>query len=136
MENGTITNSQITASGYISATYQPAYARLNRYDEGVKQGWIPSSYTSTNQWLLIDLHRQTLITGIVMQGQYRGSYSSPHWTRTYRVLKSLDNTNWQYVTDENAVTEVRFMPFAIARVLQLCFSLNYILGNHGNKQSF
>ena len=119
MENGTITNSQITASGKISAIYQPAYARLNLYDEGVKQGWIPY-YKNTNQWLLIDLHRQTLITGIVMQGQFRRSYSSPYWTRTYRVSISLDYTHWQYVTDENDVTEVRCMPFAIARVL--CFS--------------
>ena len=109
MEDGTITDAQISSSIHLAATYRPCYARLNLYVDGDKQGWIPYYYTRTDQWLLIDLHRQTLITGIVMQGQYKGSHSSPHWTKTYKVSISLDNTDWKYVTDENGVVEVRLV---------------------------
>ena len=123
MENGTITDSQIESSGDFSAIHIAAYGRLNLYVDGVTQGWIPASYLRANEWLQINLYRQTLITGIVMQGQYRGSYNIAHWTTTYKVSTSLDNKLWEFVTDENGVVEVRLMTFCYCHFFCLIFPL-------------
>ena len=130
MEDKTITNSQLTSSGNRGALHQAAYGRLNLHVDGVKQGWIPYYYHYASQWLLIDLHRQTLITGIVMQGQYRGSYSSPHWTKTYKVSTSLDNAQHAYVRDENGDVEVKLNSFYCCLFFFIFFLLLFIHIEH------
>ena len=123
MENGTITDSQIESSSDLSSKHQAAYGRLNLYVDGVTQGWVPKYYYSNFEWLLINLYRQTLITGIVMQGQFWGSLSQLALTKTYKVSTSLDNKHWEYVTYGNGAVEVRLMTFCYCHFFCLLFPL-------------
>ena len=48
--------------------------------------WRPSN-NGTDQWISVNLYRQTQVAGVVMQG----AHSNNWWVKTYKVAYSLDN---------------------------------------------
>ena len=96
MESGVISDTQITSSSESSDTSTAIYARLN-----TDGAWIAAD-NDKNQSVEVNLYRQTVITGVNMQG----NPSSDKWVTRYKVEFSLDHSKWEYVPDENGITEV------------------------------
>ena len=93
IESGAISDTQITFSNESSDT---AKARLN-----TDGAWIAAA-NDKNQWVEVNMYRQTVITGVNMQG----NPSSNDWVTRYKVEFSLDHAMWEHVSDENGTTEV------------------------------
>ena len=89
MEDGYLLGSQITAS----TTSNHVYSR---------GGWV-AGVDDTSQWLQVNLFRQTLVGGVIIQGR-QGQYE---WVTKYKVATSLDGSTWDNVKDENGTEEVR-----------------------------
>ena len=107
MQDGTITDNQIISSVARSTLYPPRSARLWHAD-GVTYGFIPSSHTSTDQYIEVDLQRVVWVSGIIMQGIDSPDYQC--WTERYKVKYSLDKLSWHEVYDERHVEEVSLTP--------------------------
>ena len=95
IESGNVTGAQLTASSF-DGNFQAANAILNQ--EGA---WVPAT-NDLNQWLQIDLHRQLLVSGVVIQGRS----DVKRWVTRYQVEYALDGVSWENVTDESTKTEV------------------------------
>ena len=97
MEDGRITDSQITASSYHSRyyLYEPRRGRLNEY----YLSWA-SNYRNTNQWIKVTFDEVHYITGVITQGY------DDAWVTSYKVAFTEDGTNWQYVTGTNGQDKV------------------------------
>ena len=96
MESGVISDAQISSSSESSDTSTAIYARLN-----TDGAWIAAN-NDKNQWVEVNLYRQTVVTGVNMQG----NPSSDTWVTRYKVEFSLDHDLWKYVPDENGPIEV------------------------------
>ena len=103
MESGVISDAQITSSSELKDTSTAIYARFNQSGEigGTDGAWI-AAIKDKNQWVEVNLYRQMVITGVNMQG----NPSSDKWVTRYKVEISLDHAMWEYVPDENGITEV------------------------------
>ena len=95
IEFGNVTGEQLTASSFYGR-FQAANAILNQ--EGA---WVPAK-NDQHQWLQINLHRQILVSGIVIQGRY----DVERWVTRYQVEYALDGVSWENVTDESLLAEV------------------------------
>ena len=96
MESGIILDTQITSSSDLSGTSTALFARFD-----TAGAWI-AAIDDKNQWVEVNLYRQTIITGVNMQG----NPSSDKWVTKYKVQFSLDHTVWKYVPDEYGIIEV------------------------------
>ena len=102
MESGVILDTQISSSSDLSDTSTAIYARFNYSGiSGTDGAWIAAN-DDKNQWVEVNLYRQTVITGVNMQG----NPSSDKWVTRYKVEFSLDHALWEYVPDENDTIEV------------------------------
>ena len=95
IESGNVTGDQLTSSSF-DGSFQAANAILNQ--EGA---WVPAT-NDQNQWLQIDLHRQLLVSGVVIQG----TPDSEGWVTRYQVKYALDGVSWETVSYENTSAEV------------------------------
>ena len=99
MQNGHITDAQIASSSYTN----PWFARNARLFSTINS-W--KTYpNNTDQWIGVDLYRQTQVTGVVLQGDFGNNW----WVKTYKVAYSLDNDDrhFEFVKDESGNPEVR-----------------------------
>ena len=98
MEDDFITDNQIESSSN-SGNWHIQNPRL--LSEII--AWRPSS-DDTNQWISVNLYRQTQVAGVVLQGAYGKNW----WVKTYKVAYSLDNKEIPYeiVKDEFGNQEV------------------------------
>ena len=105
MESGVISNTQITSSSELSDNSTAIYARLNQLSEsnGAGSAWIAAT-NDHYQWVEVNLYRQTVLTGVKMQG----NPFFDKWVTRYKVKFSLDHAEWEYVSAENGITEVSF----------------------------
>ena len=74
---------QMTASSQSSSSYSASQAFPNG------NGWVTNG--NHNQWLQVDLGKETDVKGISTQGRRHGSY----WVRTYTISYSDDGTNFK-----------------------------------------
>ena len=96
MEDGRITDSQITASSEIVHTiyHGPTNARLNqRQESGVTSGSWSAQTKDTNQWIQVDLRVATWVTGVMIQGRAGNN----QWVKKFKVQYSSDGVIWKYV---------------------------------------
>ena len=96
IESGNVTSDQFTASSF-NGSFVASNAILNQ-----QGAWVPAT-NDQHQWLQIDLHRQVLISGVMIQG--RPDFEE--WVTTYHVEYALYGSSWELVKDENTKTEVR-----------------------------
>ena len=103
MESGVISDTQITSSSELIDSSSAIYARFNQLGEndGTYGAWIAAT-NDKNQWVEVNLYRQTVVTGVNMQG----NPSSDKWVTRYKVEFSLDHALWQYVSNESGIAEV------------------------------
>ncbi|XP_072369925.1 coagulation factor V [Scyliorhinus torazame] len=107
MENGTITDDQITASSFVSSwwgSWKPSLARLDR--EGRINAW-KSKKQNTDQWLQVNFLKKKKITGIITQGAR--SLTTTMFVQSYAVHYSFDGNIWLPYTDQPGVDEKIFM---------------------------
>ena len=96
MKNEHITEAQIESSSHNSAWLAQNSRLLSTIN-----AWRPSN-DNTDQWISVNLYRQTQVTGVVLQGAYGNNW----WVKTYKIAYSLDNNNFVFVKDEMENPEV------------------------------
>ncbi|XP_060103746.1 contactin-associated protein-like 2 [Heteronotia binoei] len=90
-----LAHSSFSSSSYLSNSYAPGYAKLNK--RGGAGGWCPSD-SDHYQWLQVDFGNRKQISSIATQGRY----SSSDWVTQYRMLYSDTGRNWKpYHQDGN-----------------------------------
>ena len=93
MENGAISDRQITASSQLDTNHAATQGRLHFKATANKAGsWSPGSDDSS-QWLQVDLDIQnTKVISVATQGRD----DSPQWVTKYKLQYSNDGVNFQY----------------------------------------
>lgn len=95
MENGGISDSSITSSGYYVATYPPADIKIDN-----ENMWIvsPHELNHTNHWLLVDLGKVLTIEKINILRKipfYRHIRRiTPSWLETFSLLYSNNSKDF------------------------------------------
>ena len=100
MQNDYITDEQIESISVYSS-WSAQNSRLN----SKINSWRPIDYHSANQWISVNLYRQTQVTGVVVQGDFGNNW----WVETYKVSYNLDNdfsNYFEFVKDESGNPEV------------------------------
>lgn len=93
MENGKISDNQITASSEYDVTTGAPNARLNfRARDGLAGAWSPRA-SDQSQWLQVDLQRFINITGISTQG--REGCVCNQFVKSYTISFSDDGKKFQ-----------------------------------------
>ena len=98
MENGAISDSQISASSQWDSSLSPKNGRLN-HEQGPKKGgaWA-ARRNNDEQWLQIDLRdQQTKVTRVGTQGRYHGDNQ---WVTKYKLQYGNDEGSLQYFKEE------------------------------------
>ena len=88
MENGTILDSQISASSVYDRNHAAEQARLHFKRHGLKTGSWSAKNNDKNQWLQVDLQQTTRITAIATQG--RNGYTPGQWVEEYKLQYGED----------------------------------------------
>ena len=102
MENGNISDGQITVSSKLWADVPASNGRLNFPGSGSNPGaWLPAK-TDLNPWLQVDFQRSTIVTGISTQG--RSDYNQ--FVKKYSISFSDDEVTFNFFKVDNIV-EVR-----------------------------
>ena len=102
MENGEITDDQISASSRAQDITPAKVARLNRINgtDKLQGAWVAGT-KDLNQWLQIDLRvPHTGVTGVATQGRN----GNGHWVTKYRLEYSNDEVNFQYYREQGQST--------------------------------
>ena len=105
MQTREISKAQRSASSELSANTTSYYSRLNQPNTA----WVAGT-DDENQWLEENVYRQTVITGVNMQGHP----SVDQWVTRYKVDVSLDHVQWSSVLDEYDDIEVILFRFALS----------------------
>lgn len=104
MENGDISDAQISASTSWNSNHAPAQARLNFQETAVKAGSWAAAVNDVNQWLQIDLHdTDTVVARVASQGRdYSSSWYGPHlqWVTKYKLQYSNDGVSFDYYKEQ------------------------------------
>ena len=96
MESGAIADSQITASSEYDIYHSPKRARLHTKEAGLAIGtgaWA-SLTNDLNQWLQVDLGKNTPVTHVATQG--RNSYSPTQTVTKYKLQFSDDAASFLF----------------------------------------
>ena len=93
VENGAITDRQVSASSQWDVNHAPRQGRLNFQAVPGKAGSWSARANDVNQWLQIDLRNQnTKVTRVATQG--RNAYGQ--WVTKYKLQYSNDGQNFLY----------------------------------------
>jgi len=93
MENGVISDGQISASSQMDANHAAIQARLHFETGSGKQGAWSAKSNDVNQWLQVDMDcENTAVTKVATQG--RNSYGQ--WVTKYMLQYSNDGVTFQY----------------------------------------
>ena len=98
MENGTISDGQISASSQLDANHTAIQGRLQRGTAS----WSSAGNDST-QWLRVDLGGQhTKVTRVATQG---GNGANAQWVTKYKLQYSNDGASFQYYREPGQNTD-------------------------------
>ena len=92
MEDGAISDAQITASSQWDDNHSPERARLNTKMAGPKRGGWSSRPCDLNQWLQVDLGTYTIVTRVATQGRN----GHDQWVTSYRIEYGNDGVNFHF----------------------------------------
>ncbi|XP_020614402.1 EGF-like repeat and discoidin I-like domain-containing protein 3 [Orbicella faveolata] len=95
MENGEISDRQITASSQLDASHAATQGRLNLKATGNKAGSWSALSNDPSQWLQVDLGcSNTKVTRVATQGRN----DPPQWVTKYKLQFSNDGVKFHYYT--------------------------------------
>lgn len=86
MEDGAITDTQITVSSQVDGNHSAGQARLNFKADGTNVGGWSALKDDRNQWLQVDLGSYTRVARVATQG--RNAYG---WVTKYKLQYSDDD---------------------------------------------
>lgn len=119
MENGAISDLQISASSQWDAHHAPPQGRLHFKRSGVKRGSWSARVNDGDQWLQVDLGSQyTKVTGVATQGRN----GHPQWVKKYKLQYSEDGVSFQYYKEPEYTEEKVSWTLHIAIKIQLSLS--------------
>ena len=104
MENGTILDSQISASSVYDRNHAAEQARLHFKRDGLKTGSWSAKDNDKNQWLQVDLQQTTRITAIATQG--RNGYTPEQWVEEYQLQYGEDVQTFKFYRIANHSNKV------------------------------
>ncbi|KAL9976335.1 hypothetical protein ACROYT_G013625 [Oculina patagonica] len=105
IENGGITDGQMTASSQWAVTHGPKRGRLNSQETASTTGGWVSGINDAYQWLQIDLgHRNTRVTRVATQG--RNVYDQ--WVSTFKLQHSNDGVTFEYYREQGQSADKEF----------------------------
>lgn len=96
MENGEISDEQISASSELSSSNAASQGRLNLMKSGDNDGTWVAAYNNGDQWLQINLGNQTRVTGVATQGRN----GVEHWITKYNLQYSDYGVNFPYYMEQ------------------------------------
>ena len=102
MKDGTILDSQLTASSIWHVAFVPYKARLDQSGQ-----WLANRQSqNVFQWIQVDFGGTVrYISGLITQG---GTAAFPRYVTNYKIEYSTDDLVWQFVKyDDNNQTKVR-----------------------------
>ncbi len=92
MENGTISDGQVSASSQLDVNHSAIQGRLN-----CEAGSWTAARNNSSQWLQIDLGSQyTKVTRVATQGRNEAA----QWVTKYKLQYSNDGVNFQYYREQ------------------------------------
>ncbi|XP_066019015.1 uncharacterized protein [Pocillopora verrucosa] len=91
MEDGTITDDQVSSSTRLDDNHSPSKARLNFKEEENNAGGWSAQTNDENQWLQVDLGSYTRVTRVATQGLNVNN----EWVTKYKLQFSDDGKNLQ-----------------------------------------
>ena len=101
MEDGAISDAQISASSQWDANHAAKQGRLHFQAVSGKAGSWSAQFNDLNQWLQIDLGNQhAKVTRVATQGR-NAAYSQ--WVTKYKLQYSDDGVNFQYYQENGAI---------------------------------
>jgi len=93
MENGAISDRQITASSQLDGNHAAIQGRLNFEATANKAGSWSAGNNDSNQWLRVDLGSQhTKVTRVATQGRN----DAAQWVTKYKLQYGNDGVNFHY----------------------------------------
>ena len=107
MEDGSISDSQISTSSQLDSSHAVTHGRLHFEATAAKAGSWSAGSNDVNQWLQIDLgSRHTEVTRVATQGRH----DYPQWVAKYKLQYSSDGVNFQYYRDrEKTAYKVKYV---------------------------
>ena len=100
MENGEISDRQITASSQLDASHAALQGRLNLKATGNKGASWSAVSNDPSHWFQVDLNSpNTKVTGVATQG----SNHPPQWVTKYKLQFSNDEEKFRYYTDPRQI---------------------------------
>ena len=97
MENGAISDGQISASSQWDVNHAAIQGRLHFEAGGGKQGAWVARKTDGNPWLQVDLgNTYTRVSRVATQGRNAAS----QWVTAYKLQHSNDGVNFQYYREQ------------------------------------
>ena len=102
MENGAISDRQITASSQLDANHAAIQGRLNTKETANKGGSWSAASNDSGQWLQVDLGSQhTKVTRVATQGRH----NTAQWVTKYKLQYSNDGVNFHYYMEPRKMGE-------------------------------
>ena len=102
MEDGKISDGQISASSQLDSSHAVIQARLHFKATADKAGSWSARSNNVNQWLQIDLgSRHTNVTRVATQGRN----GNPQWVTKYKLQYSNDGVNFQYYGEQGQTAD-------------------------------
>ena len=102
MENGAISDGQISASSQLDSSHAVIQARLHFKATADKAGSWSARSNDVNQWLQVDLgSRHTKVTRVATQGRN----DSLQWITKYKLQYSDDGVNFQYYKEQGQTAD-------------------------------
>ena len=107
MEDGSISDGQISASSQLDLSHAVIHGRLHFKATAGKTGSWSARINDVNQWFQIDLRiRYTEVTRVATQGRN----DNPQWVTKYKLQYSNDGVNLQYYRDQGKTAyKVKYM---------------------------
>ena len=97
MEDGSISDGQISASSQLDSSHAVSHGRLHFKATSGEAGSWSALNNDVNQWFQIDLEsRHTDVTCVATQG--RNNF--PQWVAKYKLQYSNDGVSFQYYRDQ------------------------------------
>ncbi|XP_072020462.1 uncharacterized protein [Amphiura filiformis] len=97
LEDGQISDAQITASSEWASNHGATNARLNRVAQAGTTGAWSAKTNDGNQWIQAALGRPTRVTGVLIQGRP----AHRQWVTKFKVQSSNDGEEWTFVQQAN-----------------------------------
>ena len=100
MENGAISDGQVSASSQWNAIHAAWQGRLNFQEDSRRAGSWSARKNDINQWLQIDLGQYTKTTRVATQGRNGRS----QWVTKYKLQYSNDGVHFHYYREHGQST--------------------------------